>query len=151
MDEVISSDLKDFSIPVTSEQREQFKCAIQAKYVEAIIDQLNDRFPNSEILSAFSIFDPHSLPSDEDELATYGQLSVDILMRAYGDGPDAFVDAEQCISEWESFKRLMKTNYSLKTMRLDIETCEHGAVIARHVSATDKACYHRWPDSSRHS
>ena len=83
VDEVISSDLKDFSIPVTNEQREQFKCAIQAKYVEAIIDQLNDRFPNAELLSAFSIFDPHSLPSDEDELATYGQLSVDILMRAY--------------------------------------------------------------------
>ena len=50
------------------------------KYVEAIIDQLNDRFPNAELLSAVSIFDPHSLPSDEDELATYGQLSVDIHM-----------------------------------------------------------------------
>ena len=31
VDEVISSDLKDFSFPVTNEQREQFKCAIQAK------------------------------------------------------------------------------------------------------------------------
>ena len=70
VDEVISSDLKDFSIPVTNEQREQFKCAIQTKYVEAIINQLNGCFPNAELLSAFSIFDHNSLPSDEDELAT---------------------------------------------------------------------------------
>lgn len=70
MDEVISSDLKDFSIPVINEQREEFKRAIQAKCVEAIIDQLSDHFPNVELLSAFSIFDPHSLPSDEDELTT---------------------------------------------------------------------------------
>ena len=37
-------------------------------------------------------------------------------MRAYGEGPDVFVHAKQCISEWEGFMRLMKTNYSSKTM-----------------------------------
>ena len=35
----------------------------------------------------------------------------------YSEGPDAYIDRDQCKSEWESFKRLMKNNYASKSMR----------------------------------
>ena len=44
------------------------------------------------LLSVFSIFDSNILPSDEDKLTTCGQQSLEILMRVYGEAPDALDD-----------------------------------------------------------
>lgn len=117
VDQVLSSELKDFSIEVTSVQQAAFKSEIQVKYIEAIVNQLRDRFPHVELLGAFSIFDPQKLPCDEEELTTYGQDKVKIFSAKYGEGPNPVIDAEECSSEWEGFKRLIKNNYPSKTMR----------------------------------
>ena len=42
---------------------------------------------------------------------------MQILSVTYGEGPDTVVDAEQFTSEWEGFGRLLKNNYTSKTMR----------------------------------
>ena len=73
VDHVLATDLKDFQIEATSTQKEAFKSSIQVLYIQAIVDQLHDRFPHVELLDAFSIFDPHTLPSGEEDLASYGQ------------------------------------------------------------------------------
>ena len=51
-----------------------------------------------ELLDAFSIFDPHTLPSGEEELACYGQEKLDAFLAAFGEGSDANVDGEECTS-----------------------------------------------------
>ena len=71
---------------------------------------------DSELLGAFSIFDPQKLPCHKEELITYGQNKVKIFSTTYGEGPDPVIDAEECTSEWEDFKRLIKNNYPSKTM-----------------------------------
>ena len=82
------TELKDFNIEATNVQKEAFKLSIQCKYVEAIVKQLQDRFPHVEVLSAFSVFDPQNIPSEEDQLTTYGQDELEMLTKAYGEGPD---------------------------------------------------------------
>ena len=64
VDQVLSADLRDFTIEATCDQKEAFKSGIQVKYIEAIGNHLQDRFPHVELLGAFSIFDPQNLPSD---------------------------------------------------------------------------------------
>ena len=105
---MLSAELKDFNIEATSAQKEAFKSQIQVKYIEAIVNQLGDRFPHVELLGSFSIFDPQKLPSDEEELTTYGQDKVKLFSTTYGEGPDPVVDTEECTSDWEGFKRLTR-------------------------------------------
>ena len=58
----------------------------------------------TRIQNSYECIYPHSLPTDEDELTTYGHESLEILKRTRGKGPDAFVDSEKFISEWEGSK-----------------------------------------------
>ena len=90
-------------------KRRLFKSGIQIKFIEALVNQLRDCFPHVELLGSFSIFDPQNLPSDEEQLTTYGQDEVKLLTTAYGEGPNLVVDAQQFTSEWEGFRMLTKT------------------------------------------
>ena len=68
-----------------------------------------------ELLDAFSIFDPHTLQSDEKELlsvATHGQERLVVLLDTFGEGS---VDCEECTSEWECLRRLIHNNYTSLT------------------------------------
>lgn len=114
---MLATDLKDFSIAATTAQEEEFVASILVKYIMAIVNQLQDRFPHIELLAAFSIFDPKKLQEAEVDIDTYGKENVELLSRRYSEGPDAHIDSNQCKSECESFKRLMKTNYASKSMR----------------------------------
>ena len=55
VDEVLSGDLKDFEIETSSAKKASFKEEIQVKYIEAIVNQLQNHFPSVELLTAFSI------------------------------------------------------------------------------------------------
>lgn len=114
--EVVTSELKDFDIPISDAKEEEFK-ALQSKYIEAVVDGLQDRFPNVSELEAFSLFDPQKCPASEDELIIYGQNKLDILQTTYGTGDVPDVVSEACASEWESLKRLILQKYSHMDMR----------------------------------
>lgn len=47
----------------------------------------------------------------------YGQDKLEIFAGVYGDRPNPVVDTEQCASEWEGFKMLIKNSYTSKTMQ----------------------------------
>ena len=62
---MLVTDFKDFKIVATDSQKDAFKSSIQAVYIRAIIDQFYNCFPHVELIDAFSIFYPCTLPSDE--------------------------------------------------------------------------------------
>ena len=70
VDEVLSTELKDFNIVATSAQKEASWSEIQVKYIDSLVNHLKDLFPHVELLGAFSIFDPQNVPSDEEQLTT---------------------------------------------------------------------------------
>ena len=65
-----------------------------------------------ELLDAFSIFDPRTLPPDHKELAGHGQERLEILVATFGGDS---IGGEECTSEWECLKRLIHNNCSSLT------------------------------------
>ncbi len=76
------------------------------KYIEAIITTLQDRFPDTDHLDAFCIFDPQKVPTIPEQQVIYGQERIEHLQEVYGEGENADVDGAECASEWEGLKRL---------------------------------------------
>ena len=108
----------DDTIKATSVQKEAFKSGIQLKYTEAMVNHLRDRFSHVELLGVFSILDPlHK-----------------VFSTTYGEGPDPVVDTEQCASEWEGFKRLIKTSMHPR----QCDTCSSSFVLTIHCMI----CFH---------
>ena len=73
---------------------------------------------SSDLISAFSIFDPRHLPEKEEELATYGVETLKKLTDFYGKEQRAMYEdktgvsqpdvvAEQAEAEWKIFRRVM--------------------------------------------
>ena len=72
LNQVLITDLNDFNITPTDAQKQEFKSSIQVKYIQAIVMELQNRFPDVDNLDTFSIFDLQKLlsmsDSDKDEL-----------------------------------------------------------------------------------
>ena len=67
----------------SQQQRDDFN-RNRDNLIDKLIDNLNSRFPDGEIISMFSILDPQNLPSPSD-LATYVNHEIDALSQHYGD------------------------------------------------------------------
>ena len=65
-----------FNIPITALAKQEFKTHVQVKYIQAVVDGLQDRFPNIPELEAF---DPQKCPSSQNELIHYGQGKLRLL------------------------------------------------------------------------
>jgi hypothetical protein len=81
------------------------------EYSIAIINAIKNRFPESELYNAFSIFDPKELPNDDVELILYGNQEIEFLGNFYGetkyvDGNEfrGIIDKEELKQEWNSVK-----------------------------------------------
>ena len=116
LDAVISSELESFTITLTERGKKEFKSSIQVPYIEGIVKQLEDRFPNVDCLDAFSIFDPQKIPSSPEQMVAYGQDKIDYLQKHYGEGENPDV-GDECASEWESMKRFLGERFKEKSMR----------------------------------
>jgi hypothetical protein len=85
------------------------------EYSLAIINAVENRFPESELYFSFKIFDPKELPDNERDLFIYGINEVEFLDKFYGE--DKSVDGNQfcgiiekgeLIKEWDSVKIYLK-------------------------------------------
>ncbi len=103
----INTDLSEFSITVSSTQKDEFRRNIQEKYIDDLVTQLENRFPDSVEVEAFCIFDSSKIPSSPTELSTYGNDKLAILGEKYARGDDADFQIEDLRSEWESFRHLL--------------------------------------------
>ena len=62
--------LGDQNVLVTEVEKELF--IVNAPYIQCVIDRISKRLKSSDVYSCFSLFDPHLLPENEDDLSTYG-------------------------------------------------------------------------------
>ena len=65
------------------EEHDHFIPQFVAEYSTAIINAIKNRFPESELYSLFSIFDPKELPDDNSELDLYGNQEIKLLCDFY--------------------------------------------------------------------
>ena len=81
--------MSEFSINVSPTQKDNFCCNIQEKYIDDLVSQLENRFPDSVEVEAFSIFDPSKLPASSTDLGSYGDDKLALLGQKYAVGGDA--------------------------------------------------------------
>ena len=99
-------------------------------YAEVMIEALQERFPNSELYDALSIFDIKLLPKTERQMANYGQKEIDFLGKYYGDSKvidsnifAGIIDKEKLSEEWNSAKFYLES-FSERDFNF-VETWKH--------------------------
>ena len=87
-------------------------------------------------------------------MATYACKEIKVLAAAYGDGDSAIIDAEELLSEWKAFGRLIKRKYLsmwelLKILNHDIsvyagiaQNFKSRRIIKRLISRTEEVGSH---------
>ena len=101
-------------------------------FTEAVVQNLEDRFPDLPIWSAFKILDPQSYPSKATSLRDFGKKEVITIVDhfctpKFGDGIeyDEIIDQALFQREWPVFKRSVYDNYrslSFKELAKEIIT-----------------------------
>ena len=85
--------------------------------MQAVVDNLTGRFPNSEIIQAARIFDPKVVPTLDTDCAAYGEGDLQLLTCQYS----SFVDHNLCSLEWDTLKHCIKMSYSGHSFRVYFE------------------------------
>lgn len=56
----------------------------QKKFVQALVDNMENRFPNDEMMMAATVLDPSTWPTDDDHKVLYGDCEVATLAKTAG-------------------------------------------------------------------
>ena len=97
LEELANNDI----VVVTGENADtHFHDNIQVKYCEALVSNLQNRFPDLPVISAFSVFDPALLTSDP----TCGYDKLETLCNHYK------FDVIECKQEWIGFREMIREN-----------------------------------------
>ena len=105
LDKMLREDLQAFHIQVPANNT--FKANIHDRYLDTVIRHLQRRFPDIDLLEAFSIFDGKSWP---EMLQDFGE---DHLVTLADHFTPAIVDVEQLQHEWELLKNSASSGSSL--------------------------------------
>ena len=113
--------LSSIEIEFSDSVHDIFKTTIRKRYLEALLDRLNDRFPAMPILDALGIFSPANIRAcPENTLCDLGNERLDVLTEflgekeAEGGTVPALVDAVKVREEWIHLKSLVRNVPSLQ-------------------------------------
>eukprot|EP00898_Chlorokybus_atmophyticus_P002886 jgi/Chlat1/3599/Chrsp234S03583 len=89
-------------------------------FTSAVITNLQERFPQLEVLTATRILTPNLYPPAE-HLPSFGRAELEVLLAAFGTDKyvtgetfPAVVDADACRREWPEFKHLLYSAFEDK-------------------------------------
>ena len=112
--EHIDEQLSSYVTPPSQSQKDSFLNQIQKPFIQKLCDNLQQRFPDVELLDAFSIFDPSKLPPTYDIAVRtrYGMERVNVLA-------DHFIslDPQALTLDWQSFRVYMMQSCREMTMK----------------------------------
>jgi hAT family C-terminal dimerisation region len=127
------------------DERDYFIPQFVTEYSTAIINAIKNRFPESELYSAFSILDPKELPSDNRELDLYGNQEIKMLSDFYGEDKcvngnefGKIIDKEKLIQEWNEVKYYL---WSYKNNNEEMNFIQ----LWKHILDTDKDFSFNYP------
>ena len=108
----------DFGLKVTDSMRHEFQISIREKYIDKLIDNLTERFADSDMLSALiTLFHSNKAASSIESvgLEEYGNSSVRVIATHFS----TTVDSERLQLEWMRFKHIL-LNQSCETPAHDV-------------------------------
>ena len=86
----------------TGSRLADFKKDVSNKYLDNLINNIQSRFKDVEILQAYNMFDPEQL---------------NIFMQQYAQGEEPIIQEEQCRQEWPLFRNMLASNFRHLTAR----------------------------------
>ncbi|XP_053385814.1 zinc finger protein 862-like [Mercenaria mercenaria] len=87
------------------------------RYVNKLVENLENRFQDSEVLSAMSVVVPENI-CKSDSVAKYGNDQFKVLVKQFAQNLDS---EEKCVSEYRQYKCLVNGSYKSASL-LDITT-----------------------------
>ena len=97
-----------FNFEVTDDDITHFTTDIYRKYIENVIENLNDKFPDTDVLDAMSVFDPNLIFEDDVVLQKIDRLAAHFI---------SIGTSESARSEIKTLRELMKSQTSNLTFR----------------------------------
>ena len=115
----LESTLAPHNIPHSPEATSMFLNNVQKPFLIALIENINERLPDTGIFSNFDILNPLKLPATSQEMATenYGEKEIEELAEHYGVGDSPLISSENLKSEWLDFRIYMLSNCTKMTMK----------------------------------
>ena len=107
---VVLTELRDdygFQHP-SDHQVEDFKKNVHDQYLETLSNHISRRFPDMELLEAFAIFDPSTIPQDLGQQASHGVQKLEVLISHYS--PHGVIDSEAARNELRVFNSVIAAN-----------------------------------------
>ena len=114
-DSAIADELEQFHLAVSPERKEAFNKNVRQPFLDLLLQNLEDRFPQVGLLSAFSIFDPSEGVSSctrASDIAAACLDKVRILAKHYGTGENPIVNIDELYEEWGTFSVMLADHYS---------------------------------------
>ena len=115
----LESTLAPYNIPHSPKATSMFLNNIQKPFLMALIENINERLPDTDIFSNFDILNPLKLPATSQEMATenYGEKEIKELAEQYGVGDSPLISSENLRSEWLDLRIYMLSNCTKMTMK----------------------------------
>ena len=95
-------------------QVERFKKFVYDKYLHTLSEHIAHRFPDVELLEAFSLFDASTIPEELELHGSHGQSELQVLIDHYG--PHNVVHPEAAKSKLKVFNSIVAANRELKQL-----------------------------------
>ena len=98
----------DFGLKVTDSMRHEFQVSIREKYIDRLINNLNERFADSDLLSSLMSFFHSNKAASSIGLEEYGNSAVRVIAAHFS----ATIDSERLQLEWMRFKHILVSQFS---------------------------------------
>ena len=105
---------------------------IHGPFIKALLQNIKERLPDTELFANFKVFDPQRLPDSVEAISSsrYGFQEMKDFAGFYGVGDLPVVDPDELQSEWLNFRVYMLTNY------VKMSTSELFSLLASQSSTT---------------
>lgn len=119
-------ELIDTLIQVRANEPERFESSTRQKFLSQVITNLEERFPQVDVLEAFSILDPAGLLGQEG----VAEEKLEVLLEHYHEDGPMGMNLSDCVDEYNEFSTFVKKHSKLKS-------CKTLQELAREVLGTE--------------
>ena len=110
LDSDLASTLAPYNIPHSPEATSRFFFYhIQKPFLHALVENIKERLPDTDVFTNFEIFNPLKLTHTVEDMCSekYGEMQVDKLGEKYGLGDSPIISCDDLKLEWLDFRIYM--------------------------------------------
>ena len=111
--------IASYEISHSAEGTTRFLHHIKKPFLHALVENIKERLPDTDVFSNFEIFNPLKLPDTAEDICNekYGETQVEKLGEKYGLGDSPIISCNDLKLEWLYFRIYMLSNYSKMLMK----------------------------------